>query len=194
MEELQIQVLEGRIGRQVEYAFRFPQTAAGRSPFDRYWRQTAHRLQRQAGREPGRFPTALSSEWQETRRDSRFCSGFVDIHRRIGHGDWSLWRVSATFSPQSPAPLPLQTLLGRDWQKPLQPLLLQRLETVAAGETPFFRGWQRRVTALLGRGNYYLTAEGLCLWFPQESLGPKNAGLPTVLLPYDTLDILKPLC
>ncbi len=194
MEELHIAVLEGRWGRQVEYAFRYPQTAAGRSPFDRFWRQTAQRLQRQAGRGPGRFPTVWACEWQETRRDGRFCSGFVDISRRIGHGDFTLWRISATFSPKSPAPLGLNALLGRDWQKALQPLVLQRLEAAAAGETPFFRGWQRRAGLLLAAGQYYLTAEGLCLWFPQEALGPKNAGLPTVILPYDTLDILGRLC
>lgn len=194
MEELQIALLEGRVGRQVEYAFRYPQTGGGRSPFDRFWRQTVRTLQRQALRESGRFPTTLSCEWQETRRDARFCSGFLDISRKLGHGDWSLWRVSATFSLQSTGPLALRQLLGSDWQKALQPLVLQKLDAAAAGETPFFRGWRRRACTLLREGRFYLTGEGLCLWFPQETLGPKNAGLPTVLLPYDSLDILNRLC
>ena len=194
MEELQIALLEGRVGRQVEYAFRYPQTASGKSPFDRFWRQTARNLQRQAQREPGRFPTTLSCEWQETRRDERFCSGFVDVSRKVGHSDWSLWRVSATFSRQSAGPLHLRQLLAYDWQKTLQPFVLQRLEKIAEGESHFFRGWQRRAAALLREGRYYLTAEGLCLWFPQEILGPKNAGIPTVLLHYDSLDILNRLC
>ena len=114
MEELQIALLEGRIGRQVEYAFRYPQTAGGKSPFDRFWRQTACKLQRQAQREPGRFPTVLACEWQESRRDSRFCSGFLDISRKLGHSDWTLWRVSATFSLQSTGPLALRQLLEHD--------------------------------------------------------------------------------
>ena len=194
MEELQIALLEGRIGRQVEYAFRYPQTAGGKSPFDRFWRQTACKLQRQAQREPGRFPTVLACEWQESRRDSRFCSGFLDISRKLGHSDWTLWRVSATFSLQSTGPLALRQLLEHDWQRTLQPFVLKRLEEVSTGETPFFRGWQRRAAVLLRGGRFYLTGEGLCLWFPQETLGPKNAGLPTVLLPYDSLDILRRLC
>ena len=194
MEELQMALLEGCVGRKVEYAFRYPQTAGGKSPFDRFWRQTAYSLQKQAQREPGRFPTALACEWQETRPNGRFCSGFVDISRKLGYGDWSLWRVSATFSPQSAAPLTLRQLLGHDWQKALQPHILQKLEAAAAGETPFFRGWQRRAVALLREGRFYLSGEGLCLWFPQETLGPKNAGLPTVILPYDSLDILGRLC
>ncbi len=194
MEELQVQVLEGKAGAQVAYAFRYPATLSGRSPFDRYWRGVARQLARQAGREAGRFPTVFSGEWQETRRDGRFCSGFVDISRRIGHNDWTLWRVSATFSPKSPGPLSLGQLLGHDWQRPLQSLVLRRLEELSAGETPFFSTWRRQTARLLARGRYYLTPEGLCLWFPQETLAPKNAGLPTVLLPYDTLDIPDRLC
>ncbi len=194
MEELQVRVLEGRAGAQVVYAFRYPATLSGRSPFDRYWRGVARQLARQTGREAGRFPTIFSGEWQETRRDERFCSGFVDISRRVGHNDWSLWRVSATFSARSAAPVPLSRLLGRDWQRALQPIVLQRLEELSAGETPFFSTWRRQAAGLLARGRYYLTPEGLCLWLPQETLAPKNAGLPTVLLPYDTLDILERLC
>lgn len=192
MEDLRIAVLEGRWGAQVEYAFRYPQTAHGRSSFDRFWRQTAAGLRRQAAGEQGRFPTALASEWQETRRDERFCSGFLEISRRVGHGDWSLWRISATFSKADPGPLPLKRLLGREWQRRLWPSIRERLDAME-GECLFFRDWQRQAAALLGGGRYYLTGEGLCIWFPQETLGPKNAGLPTVLLPYNTLDILRPL-
>ena len=190
MEDLCIRVLEGRWGRQVEYALRYPQTAAGNTPFDRWWRRQAEAVCRAAAREPGRFPTRFCSEWQETRRDGRFVSGFLEVSRCIGHGDWTLWRISATFSPEYPHPLRLQQLLGRDWQKALQPFILQQLEELSAGETPFFRNWRRRCRP----GGYYLTPEGLCLWFPQEQLAPKNAGLPTILLPYDGLDILRPLC
>ena len=65
----------------------------------------------------------------------------------------------------------------------LWPAAVQRMEQ-AHGETPFFAGWQRRMAAAMDARRFYLTGEGLCLWFPQQVLGPKNAGLPTVLLPY----------
>ena len=191
MEELQIRVLEGRWGPQVEYALRYPSTDRGSTPFDRYWRQRVQRLRRNIGREPGRFPTKYASEWQETRRDGRFCSGFLEVSRRIGHSDWSLWRMAGTFRTEMGHALPLSALLGQNWKRTLHPLILQRLEHAAAGETPFFCGWQRRMDAFLDGARYYLTGEGLCLWFPQEALAPKNAGLPTVILPYDLLPCLQ---
>lgn len=193
MKELHIRVLEGRWGSQVEYALRYPSTDTGGTPFDRYWRQRMEAVRRHAARETGRFPTRYSAEWQETRRDKRFCSGFIDISRRVGHGDWTLWRSSATFGPVGSRPLTMNSLLGQNWRKALQPLILQRLEGAAEGEVPFFRGWQRRAGAFLDAGRFYLTGEGLCIWFPQESLAPKNAGLPTVILPYEESPLLQPV-
>ena len=192
MEELQIRLLEGKGPQEVTYAFRYPSTECGDTPFDRWWLQRVRRLRQWAVRTPSGHPTGYFSEWQETRRDRRFCSGMLEVSRRVGRGDWSLWRISATFGPTGGRPIPLSGLLGQNWKTALQPLVLQRLQPVAQGETLFFRGWQRRAYAFLDGGRYYLTAEGLCIWFPQEALGPKNAGLPTVLLPYDCLENLRP--
>ncbi len=194
MDELNIAVLQGHWGGQVEYAFRYPQTPAGRSPFDRFWLGQAQMLQSRCRREPGHFPTSFASEWQETRRDGRFVSGFLDISRRVGPDSWDLWRISATFTRSSSRPLRLESLLKSDWKTALQSHVLKALNEISEGETPFFRGWQRRVQGQLGQQRFYLTGEGLCLWFPQETLAPRAAGLPTVLLPYDRLDILRPLC
>ena len=190
MEDLLLRRPEGRWGAQVTYDLHYPATAAGNTPFDRWWRQQAEAVRRTAARERGHFPTRYAAEWQETRRDGRFCSGFLDVSRCIGHGDWTLWRISATFTKKSPHPLTLRQLLSCDWQTALQPMIFRKLEGLSMGETPFFRNWRRRCRP----GGYYLTPEGLCLWFPQEQLGPKNAGLPTILLPYDSLDILRRLC
>ena len=194
MKELQIRLAEGRGRPQVEYALRYPATESGNTPFDRYWQQQIHLLRRQLWQERGRFPTKYTSEWQLTRQDVRFCSGFLDIYRRIGHSHWSMWRISGTFGPQSANAIPLNTLLGANWKRTLQPLILQKLQDIANGETPFFSDWQHRAAGALSGQRYYLTGEGLCLWFPQDLLAPKNAGLPAVLLPYDSLDILRRLC
>ena len=191
MEELQIRVMEGVLNGRATCAFRYPSTEQGDTPFDRWWLQRVRQLRHWAAREPARYPTAYFSEWQETRRDGRFCSGFLDVSRRIGHGDWTLWRISATFGPAGGRPLQVSSLLGVNWKTALQPLIIQRLKPVSEGEAPFFRGWQRRAGAFLDGRRFYLTEQGLCVWFPQEALGPKNAGLPTVLLPYDCLEALR---
>lgn len=194
MKELQIRLTEGRGRPQVEYALRYPATEGGNTPFDRYWQRQIYMLRRQVRQERGHFSTRYTSEWQLTRQDVRFCSGFLEIYRKIGHSHWSMWRIAGTFGPQNSSPITLNALLGMNWKRPLQPLILQRLESVSQGETPFFFDWKQRAVSALSGQRYYLTGEGLCLWFPQDLLAPKNAGLPTVLLPYDSLDILRRLC
>lgn len=191
MEELEIKVLEGQWGSQVQYALRYPVTAGGGTSFDRYWQRCVQMIQRQCAAEQGRFPTRYASEWQETRRDRRLQSGFLEISRLIGYGDWTLWRSAATFSHGGNRQLLLTDLLGRNWRQLIWKEAVQRMELAAQGETPFFRGWQRRMTASMDARRFYLTGEGLCLWFPQQVLAPKNAGLPTVLIPYDTVKQLK---
>jgi len=194
MEELQVKLVEGRGRQQVEYALRYPATGSGNTPFDRYWKAQIQHLRYQLLREDGRFPTRYTSEWQLTRQDSRFCSGFLELYRKIGHSDWDMWRISGTFTLKSDRPLPLQSLLGANWKKALQPLIFRQLSMASEGETLYFDSWKRRAVQYLSDRRYYLTGEGLCLWFPQDVLAPKNAGLPTVLLPYDSLDILRRLC
>lgn len=194
MKELQVRLVEGQGRQQVEYALHYPATDGGNTPFDRYWKGQIQQLRYQISRDTGRFPTRYTSEWQLTRQDLRFCSGFLEVYRSVGNSDWSMWRIAGTFTLKSDRPLPLHALLGMNWKQALQPLILQQLTTIAEGETPFFSGWQRRAVRYLSDQRYYLTGEGLCLWFPQELLASKNAGLPTVILPYDRLDILHHLC
>lgn len=190
MEELEIRLLEGQWRGQVQYELRYPATPGGGTAFDRYWQRSAALVRRQCSREMGRFPTRYASEWQETRRDGRLQSGFLDISRCIGHGDWTMWRLSATFSHGGNRQLLMHDLLGGRWKQLLWPQALERMEAMQK-ETPFFVGWQRRMAAAMDGRKFYLTEQGLCLWFPQQVLGPKNVGLPTVLLPYDQVPELK---
>ena len=190
MEELEIKLLEGQWGKQVQYALRYPATLGGGTAFDRCWQRNIELVRRQCGREQGRFPTRYASEWQETRRDSRLQSGFLEISRCIGYGDWTLWRVSATFSYGGNRQLLLYDLLGRGWKQVLWPLAVRQMAQ-AQEETLLFANWQRRMAAAMDARRFYLTDTGLCLWFPQQVLGPKNAGLPTVHIPYDQVQGLQ---
>lgn len=194
MKELHIRSSKGKGRGQVTYELHWPTTEMGNTPFDRYWRGQIQQVYRQLTVDPGYIATHYTAEWQLTRQDLRFCSGFLEIYRKVGHSDWSMRRIGGTFSSKSRSALPLQTLVGTNWKKALQPLIFQEMEKLLEAETPFFSDWKWFAAHGLSEYRYYLTGEGLCLWFPQELLGPKNAGLPTVILPYDCLDILGRLC
>ncbi len=186
--EIAAGVLSGRAG-MTEYALRYPTTQGRAAAFDRWWRKTAEALRRRCIRESGQLSVRWTAEWQETLQSPRAVSGFLDVGRRAGFADWRLLRISATFLAGEPRPAPLSALFLPGRQQQLRPLLEQRLADLARqAETPFFRAPALRLPAALRSGGYYLTEEGLALWFPQESLAPRNAGLPTVLVPYGALE------
>lgn len=186
--EITTGVLSGRAG-MTEYALRYPVAHEGAAAFDRWWLKQAEALRRRCIREGGQLPTHWAAEWQETLQSPRAVSGFLDVSRRTGFADWRLLRISATFLAGEPRPAPLSALFLPGRQQQLRPLLEQKLADLARQtETPFYRCPAQGLPAALRSGGYYLTEEGLALWFPQESLAPRNAGLPTVLLPYAALE------
>ena len=185
--EITTGVLSGRAG-MTEYALRYPMTQGGAVAFDRWWLKTAETLRRRCIREGGQLPARWAAEWQETLQNSWAVSGFLDVSRRTGFADWKLLRISATFLTGAPHPAPLSALFLPGRQQQLRPLLEQKLaDLTRQTETLFYRAPALRLPAALRSGGYYLTEEGLALWFPQESLAPRNAGLPTVLLSYAAL-------
>lgn len=186
-EKLEIGLLSGQVG-MTEYVLHYPKTA-GNMAFNRWWLQSVEQLRRRCIRAAGAQPAAYSAEWQETLQCPRAISGFLDISRKSGYADWRLWRISATFLTGSMQPAPLNALFLPGRQRRLAPMLEAAVAQLSMqGETPYFRGAEKKALLALHSGGYYLTGEGLALWFPQETLAPRNAGLPTVLLPYEALD------
>ena len=180
-------LLEGRLG-QNDYSIRYPQIDGGRPAFDRFWQQQAFFLRLQCGREQGHYPVELSADWQETRRDEMAASGFLEIRKRIGRADWRLSRISAVFLPGGYHPATMESLFLPGKCRQLPAAAGKKLQILSAeGETPFFRDAPQKGRRLFLQQQFYLTGEGLAVWYPPELLAPRIAGLPTVFFPFEEL-------
>lgn len=94
-------------------------------------------------------------------------------------------RTGMTWALPSGAPLPLSALFppGFPWRR-------RALETAAeqlrarqeAGEARFWPGWERMLRRSFDPERFYLTQEGVVLYFPLYALGPYAEGMPEVLL------------
>ena len=183
-------LLEGSING-TEFCIRYPQLDSGRPAFDRFWQQQAFLLRLRCSQEQERWPVSLSVEWQETRRDAQAISGFLEIQKRIGRADWRLDRISATFFAGQYRPMPLTELLLPAGNRRLPSLVAQKIKTLSKeGETPFFRGAAEKAAQICFPGRYYLSGEGMAVWFPQNVLAPAIAGLPTVFFPFSEIQSL----
>ena len=185
--DVQTQTWEGRAG-PADYRLEVPALGSF-PPFDRFWREQARRLIRGLRSMGGPWPVELHASFQETRRDDAALSGFWDISRRTGHAGWDLSRVAATFLPGSGSPQPLPVLFYPGRQRRLPPLVQREvLGLRQRGECLLFRDCGARCLRELDPWRYYLTGEGLAVFYPQEVLGPRSAGLPTVLIPFGRME------
>ena len=84
-------------------------------------------------------------------------------------------------------PLPLSAFFPShsNWRRQL---LTQAAEEIcrreAAGTSLFREDWRRRLRRSLNSRNFYLTGEGLAIFFPMYALAPAAEGIPTFLIPY----------
>ena len=53
-----------------------------------------------------------------------------------------------------------------------------------AGVCRWHPDWRRRLRRYFNSKNYYMTAEGLALFYPMYALGPAMEGVPVFVTPY----------
>ncbi len=101
-------------------------------------------------------------------------------HRHAGRrGDtWDLrcdllLSLSDCFPPQAP------------WRRLVtEPVCRQIRSAEASGAAHYHDGWQQKIHRAFHPHNFYLTEEGLCIFFPPDTLAPPSEGIPTFCLPY----------
>ena len=101
--------------------------------------------------------------------------------RRIGcQGDtWDLQRgfllsLADCFPPRA------------SWRRRLPELAAEQIEDrVRQGTLRCHDGWRREVSRAFHAHRFYLTEEGLCIFFPPEALAPASEGIVTCCVPYD---------
>lgn len=184
---VEVRVSEERLGN-AQCTLHLPVLTPDPFGFNAFWRGRLRRLRQRAAAADTAFPMRMTADWQETRLDGQTVSGFLEIALCTGYADWRLERISATFLRGRRGNIPLGALLTVEGRRRLPPLTSEKVEQLSRqGETPFFPPRMRREETVLRPYRYYLTGEGLAIWFPQESIAPRTAGLPTVFFPFDEL-------
>ena len=184
---LEIRQLEEEIGR-AQCLLQRPVLTPDPFGFNAFWQSGVRGLRRRAAayREP--FPARLTADWQETRLDAMAVSGFLDVAICVGYADWRLERIAGTFLRGRRGRTPLGALLTAEGRRRLHPLISEKVQQLEKrGEAPIFPSRLRKDEVVLHPHRYYLTDEGLAVWFPQESIAPRTAGLPTVFFSFDEI-------
>jgi hypothetical protein len=67
-------------------------------------------------------------------------------------------------------------------------------EEIATGNNPYFENYSELVNENFKANNFYLTEEGVIIYFQQYDIAPYATGLPEFLIPYATEGAVPPKC
>jgi hypothetical protein len=70
----------------------------------------------------------------------------------------------------------------------------QIAEEIATGNNPYFENYSQLVNENFKANNFYLTEEGVVIYFQQYDIAPYSTGLPEFLIPYATEGAVPPKC
>ncbi len=76
----------------------------------------------------------------------------------------------------------------------VQTILKQIEEEIAAGNNIYFDDYEKLVKENFKVNNFYLTKEGIVVYFQQYDIAPYSSGLPTFLIPFGPGGATMPKC
>lgn len=132
--------------------------------------------------------------YQVTYQDSRFLSLYTQSCETAPQQKLTL-RRGDTWDLIHGYPVPLSDFFPdrSGWKRQLLALVeneIQRQEQ--AGISRYHEGWRKALRRHFNTQNYYLTHEGLVLFFPMYALAPAVEGIPAFLFPYGKEPLSRP--
>jgi hypothetical protein len=67
-------------------------------------------------------------------------------------------------------------------------------EEIAGGNNPYFENYSELVNENFKVNNFYLTEDGVAIYFQQYDIAPYATGLPTFIIPYTSQGAVPPRC
>lgn len=101
------------------------------------------------------------------------------------HGVTLRW--ADTWEPRSGTPRTLRSFFppGHRWKRTVLEQLEHQAEArVAGGETLYFDDWRVRLIKEFDPDRFYLTEEGICIFYPLYAIAPYAEGIPVFTIPY----------
>ena len=125
--------------------------------------------------------------YQVTYNENGLWSLYTQSRERSADGRTLLTRRGDTWDLTAGYPVPLAAFFPRrsGWKRKLLAAAeaeIRRRE--AAGAARWNENWRRQLRRCFNPENFYLTGDGLALFYPMYALAPASAGIPVFTVPY----------
>lgn len=141
------------------------------------------------------FEAILSN--QVTYNKNCAISVYFDTYEYTGGAHGSTRRSADSWNLQRGVKINLDDiiLVEGDLQPYVEEEIIKQIEPQAQGENfPFFEDYKTLVNQTLKLQNFYLTDQGVEIFFQQYDIAPYASGLPTFLIAYEPGIVVQPQC
>ncbi len=88
-----------------------------------------------------------------------------------------------------------QVIRREDWQAYAQDAVIRQIEAqMQSGDAYYFDEYEKNVRDTFDPDRFYLTPDGVILYFGQYDIAPYASGMPTFLLRYGKHGVVQPRC
>lgn len=133
----------------------------------------------------------LIREMNVTFNDKGLISLYFDTYEYTGGAHGLTTRVGNTWSLDAPKLLTLDDLFapGFDYADVIiREITRQAHENIKAGNDIYFDNVEANIVSNFNPANFYLTPDGVAIFYPLYSIAPYAAGIQVFVIPYDMLD------
>lgn len=126
-------------------------------------------------------------EYHVTYQENGLWSLYTQSRERGADGRTLLTRRGDTWDLSTGYPVPLTAFFPRrgGWKRHLFTTMeAEALRREAAGAVCWKENWRRSLRRRFNPENFYLTGDGLSLFYPMYALGPAAAGIPVFTIPF----------
>lgn len=122
---------------------------------------------------------------------------YFDQYEYTGGAHGNTLRYSDSWNLPYSRPIVLKDLFydRKDYQEYIIQNIIKQIDNeIASGNGAYFDDYAELVRANFKENNFYLTEEGVVVYFQQYDIAPYASGMPTFLIPYSAQGPLHPTC
>ncbi len=127
------------------------------------------------------------TEFDVTYNANGFLSLYCDKYLYTGGAHGSTTRTSDTWDVRTGRRVPLQRFFPRGFDANayiIRSVNAQIAKQISEGNDVYFDDYEKNVAESFDPKNYYLTLEGIAVYFQQYAIAPYSTGIPVFIIPF----------
>lgn len=138
--------------------------------------------------------TQILSKAILTYNNNGILSIFTDISENSGFGNITV-RFGDVWNLAKGCPVPLSSFFpkSKNYKKLLKKFIIEQVRRLKERDLGiYFDNVRKNCSKHFSQDNYYITDEGLAIYYPMYTIAPRSEGIPTFIMKWENDEVIKP--